>query len=166
MGQTKSTRKCTCNDQTQENTIKCVNDKCQLEIKKIAYYEKVFNCPLHHGVGMPPLCTKCKSEGYYVDREIGKDGNLITFAVKGGCTCYDETQERSVICFTKLCYTEWKIKLDFHERMFNCPVKDHNRGIVICGPTTPSVCEKCQADGYYVASDHKLGFPTFTLMRR
>ena len=62
------------------------------------------------------------------------------------CSCNDTTKERNHICYN--CEAKWNEPMAHSERISSCP--KHRYSIAICGGS-PSLCQKCEADGYVVS---------------
>ena len=62
------------------------------------------------------------------------------------CCCNDTTKQRTHLCYN--CEAKWNEPMGYSERISSCP--QHHFSIAICGGS-PSLCTKCQADGYIVS---------------
>ncbi len=62
--------------------------------------------------------------------------------------CCDTTKTKKIKCFRFECSNEWKGLLNFRERVNACPT--HHGMIAVFGGDSPSLCDTCTSNGYYV----------------
>ncbi len=83
---------------------------------------------------------------------IEKKYDFCPQIVMSVCTCNDENQQKTVICYNDQCKSHWNEKLDYWDKVSKCSV--HKTTMSIWENNIPPLCDNCKNFGYELVADY------------